>query len=113
MPTLKQDRTLMNRHFKDMLYLGVPFVLVLLMGAGGAWRFQSMTCFVATFVIGVPLAIVGLVRQIRRFRHFSCPTCGTMLGRNSGHDKEGTPITFVCTPCDIEWDTGFRVGSGD
>jgi len=110
MPTLKQDRTLRKRHFRDMLYLGVPFVLVLLVGAGGFWRFQSMFLFGASFIIGVPLAIVGLVRQERRWRRFPCPGCGTVLHRDPG-GKPGAPITFVCKPCDTEWDTGFQNNS--
>jgi hypothetical protein len=30
-----------------------------------------------------------------------------MLHREVG-GKPGDPITFVCKPCDTEWDTGFR-----
>jgi len=110
MPTLKQDRTLMKRHFRDMLYLGVPFVLVLLVGAGGFWWFQSMFCFIAAFVIGVPLAFVGIVRQTRRFLRFPCPTCGALLHRTASTER-GAPIRFTCATCDTEWDTGFCEGS--
>src|SRR4030095_16295523 len=110
MPTLKQDRTLMKRHFRDMLYLGVPFVLILLVAAGGTYWFHSMLFFASAFVFGLPLAIVGLVRQIRRNLHFPCPTCGTMLDR-SDDAKSGSPITFLCTACDTEWGPGFRTGS--
>ena len=102
----------MKRHFRDMLYLGVPFVLILLVAAGGTYWFHSMLFFAGGFVFGVPLAIVGLVRQTRRNLHFPCPTCGTMLHRDPDGNA-GDPITFVCKPCDTEWDTGFRVGSGD
>jgi len=114
MPTLKQDRTLMKRHFRDMLYLGVPFVLVILLTGLLCSRFMDhfLPLFIAGFVIAVPIAIVGIVRQERRHRHFACPTCGTMLHREPD-GKDGDPITFVCIPCDTEWDTGFTVGRGD
>jgi H+/gluconate symporter-like permease len=110
MATLKQDRTLMKRHFRDMLYLGVPFLLLLLGMVLGSYWFRSPVCFIVGFVIAVPLAIVGLVRQERRWRRFPSPGCGTMLHREVA-GKPGDPITFVCKPCDTEWDTGFRTGS--
>lgn len=100
----------MRRHFRDMLTLGLPFVLVVLLAGAGAYWLHGGTFIIAGIVIGAPIAIVGLVRQIRHFLHFPCPTCGTMLQR-SGSDKAGAPITFLCTPCDTEWDTGFTEGS--
>jgi hypothetical protein len=110
MPTLKQDRSLMKRHFRDMLLLGVPFGLIIIGMVCGLRWFDSMPVFIGGFVLGVPLAIVGLVRQERRFRRFRCPTCGTMLQR-SGPGERGAPIRFTCTACDTEWDTGFCEGS--
>jgi len=104
---------MMKRHFRDMLYLGVPFLLILLLTAVGMTRLESAAIFVAGFLIDVPLGIVGLVRQERRSRHFGCPSCGTMLHREPGAGNDGDPVTFVCTPCDTEWDTGFRVSRGD
>jgi hypothetical protein len=112
MPTLKQDRTVMKRHFRDMLYLGLPFLMILLLMVLGTKWLESVAVFIVGFITAVPLAVVGLVRQERRLRHFACPTCGTMLHRDPG-GEDGEPITFVCTPCDTEWDTGFRVGRGD
>ena len=107
MPTLKQDRSLMKRHFRDMLVLGVPFGLIILGMVCGARWFDSMPVFIGGFVVALPLAIIGLVRQERRWRRFPCPSCGKMLHRDV-RGKPGDPITFVCTPCDTEWDTGFR-----
>ena len=100
----------MKRHFRDMLVLGLPFVLIVGGMVVGARWFDSMAVFIGGFVVGVPLAIVGLVRQERRFRHFPCPTCKTMLHR-PGSTARGAPIRFLCTSCDTEWDTGFSEGS--
>jgi len=110
MPALKQDRSLMKRHFRDMLFLGLPFVLIVLVMVLGAWRFNSMPVFIGGFVVALPLAVVGLIRQERRWRRFPCPGCGVLLHRDPG-GKPGAPITFVCATCDTEWDTGFQNNS--
>ena len=110
MPALKQDRTLMKRHFRDMLVLGLPFVLIVGLMVFGARWFDSPAVFVGGFAIALPLAIAGLVRQQRRWRRFPCPGCRTMLERDPG-GKPGDPITFVCKACDTEWDTGFQNNS--
>ena len=102
----------MDRHNRDMLCLGLPFVAtILLMVVGSVW-FNSIVVFFSGFAIAAPLAIVGIVRQIRRYLRLPCPTCGTVLHR-SDKAEDGTPITFLCTACDTEWDTGYRTSSGD
>lgn len=105
----------MKRHFRDMLVLGVPFLLAVLAPLLLGYLFQdyALPIFIAAFMVGVPIAIVGMVRQERRTRHFACPTCGTMLHRTGKDDKDGDPVSFLCTACDTEWDTGFRVSRGD
>lgn len=115
MPTLKQDRTLMKRHLRDMLCLGVPFLLTILSTLLLCYLFRdiALPLFFAGWIVAVPIAVVGVVRQVRRFLRFPCPTCGTVLHRPGKAEDEGTPITFLCTACDTEWDTGFRVSRGD
>jgi predicted RNA-binding Zn-ribbon protein involved in translation (DUF1610 family) len=112
MPTLKDDRTLMDRHFRDLLYLGLPFVFTILLTGGISMWYQSPALIITGFVASATLAIVGISRQIRRFRHFPCPACGTVLHR-SDKGKDGSPVTFLCKGCDTEWDTGFRSSHGD
>jgi hypothetical protein len=110
MPLRKQDRSVMRRHFKDMLFLGVPFLALI-----GSLLFpdytveRSIPFFIGGCVGGMVLAGVGLYRQTRRMHRFICPTCGQVLRRSTG--KSGEPVAFVCKPCDTEWDTGFRESS--
>src|SRR5688500_4040949 len=112
MPTLKQDRTLRKRHFRDMLLLGIPFAVALLCAFAGVWWLESIPGFFCAFGVGAVLGIVGVVRQERRFRRFPCPTCGTVLDRSDA-GEDGRPIVFECKPCDTVWDTGFRTARGD
>lgn len=102
MPVLKPDRSVRRRHFRELLLLGVPFVgaLMLAFTANGFWVGSSLA---------VVLGLVGLYRQERRLRRSACPTCRAALRREQG--KPGDPITFVCSACDTEWDTGLREGS--
>lgn len=102
----------MRRHFKDMLLLGVPFLALV----GSAFlldytRERSIPIFLGICAAAMALAGVGLYRQTRRMRRFACPSCGQELRRSAG--KPGQPVTFVCGPCDTEWDTGFLEYSGD
>jgi predicted RNA-binding Zn-ribbon protein involved in translation (DUF1610 family) len=112
MPTVKQDRTLQARHNRDMLYLGLPFLLVVLATVLLSTWLWNPYIFVAGWCTAVPIAIVGIVRQMRRYLRFPCPTCGAVLQRSDKGEAE-TPITFLCKACDTEWDTGFINSRGD
>lgn len=108
MPVLKQDRTLRIRHFREVLLIGLPFAA--LVGDVLFVRIESTAVFVAALSAAALLGGVGLWRQARRFRRFDCPTCGAVLRRTRG--KPGGRISFVCVPCDTEWDTGFQESTG-
>lgn len=107
MPTLKKDPQVMRRHFKNLLVLGIPFVATL--GGGMLLMEKSPPIGVGFWLAGFAIAVVGLVRQERNFRRYACPTCGQALRRETG--KPGERISFVCLPCDTEWDTGFQESS--
>jgi hypothetical protein len=82
--------------------------------------FVSLACLVAGFVlrqVGLPLvsdvlyfifaasAVVLLVGWFAGGDTTTCPECGRPLKA----DSEGDPaenLTFICSECDIEWDTG-------
>jgi predicted RNA-binding Zn-ribbon protein involved in translation (DUF1610 family) len=107
MPITKQDRSLRRRHIIATTVFAVPFVSLLAFGwwdgtrRGGHW-------FLAVFVVGSLMAIVGLILQSRRFRKFRCPDCGRLVP--SRDNATGERITFHCSHCDVIWDTGFIEG---
>lgn len=98
MPVLKLDRSVRRRHFRDLLFLGIPFVGALVLGATTSWAWGA--------VAAVLLGLAGLYRQELRSRRFRCPTCGVIIRRAAC--EPGARLTFVCTGCDTEWDTGLR-----
>ena len=108
MPTLKQDRTHQRLHSRDMLLLGIPFGLFFLLSAGGmlcwSWNGPLTVCGMS---VAAAIGITAIVRNERRMRRFPCPACRTMLHRDIAREIRGSPITFLCKGCDIEWDTGY------
>jgi predicted RNA-binding Zn-ribbon protein involved in translation (DUF1610 family) len=58
-------------------------------------------------------ALVIMIIQAVRARSFHCPKCGQHIPvryRDSGPnwDKGRYRVQFVCSHCDIIWDTGLR-----
>ncbi len=95
----------MRFHFLNVAILGVPFLAAL---AGGMHfvMLDHAGIAVALWGLGLAIGIVGLVRQERNLRRLECPTCRQLLRRGTG--KPGERISFLCQPCDTEWDTGFQ-----
>jgi hypothetical protein len=57
--------------------------------------------------------ILFLVLFFRMRPKFKCPQCGRELGREAMLGKEeGEPIRFVCSACQIEWESGMNVPRG-
>jgi len=108
MPVLKQDRSTQAGHFRDLLFLGLPFLVGMLLTVVAGIRYQNVPFLIACIIVLMVLAGVGMVRQMRRSLRFHCPTCGGLIPRTTG--KLEGEITFLCGPCDTEWDTGFREG---
>src|SRR5262245_34053080 len=99
MPTIKKDHSVLRGHLLDMAILGLPFAF------GIGYGFYTRT-FPVPLVVGVLILwAIGFFRQQRRFKQFSCPTCGQLLTRQNKFD--GSALTFACTKCDTIWDTGF------
>ena len=105
MPTLKRTPSVMRFHFRNLLVLGLPFAAVLAAGMYFGMK-ERLGVAVASWVLGFAIAVVGLVRQERNLRQLECPTCRQVLRRKRG--KPGERISFLCLPCDTEWDTGFH-----
>ena len=108
MPQLKRAPSVMRFHFRNLLVLGLPFAAA---GAGFVYFLDKghPAVGVALGLIGFAIAGVGLFRQERNFRRMECPGCHRKLSRAPG--KPGERISFVCLPCDTEWDSGFQESS--
>ena len=104
MPTRKQDCTVVRRHLRNFLFLGAPFVGAFL-AAIYAHRHGRMDWLIAAFVVAFAIALVGLIRQERLFRHYRCPDCGDRLANPPR--KPGERIEYLCSRCDVIWETGF------
>jgi hypothetical protein len=104
MPTHKQDRLIWKLHLRNFLFLGAPFVGVLLL-AMYAHRHGRMDWLIAALVVAFAIALVGLIRQERLFRQYRCPDCGDRLGNPPR--KPGERIEYLCSRCDVIWETGF------
>ena len=109
MAVRKKDPSLEKRHLKNFLVFGVPFAAAFLV-AIHAHRHQRTDWFIAAVVVGFVIALVGLVRQERLFRRYHCPQCRARL--LEAPRKEGQPIEFFCSHCDIIWDSGFVESDG-
>jgi len=60
--------------------------------------------------------VISLVIFLRIRPKFKCPQCGKELRRDAMFGmKEGEPIRFVCSTCQIKWESGMSVtrGGGD
>lgn len=86
---------------RDLVRLGIPFLV--LIGLPVLLR-QEWTVWPA--MLGVPLALAGLWRQLRRGIRWTCEQCGSGMRRH-GDVREG-PVRFFCPPCDVIWDTGLE-----
>lgn len=67
MTTRKRDQTIGKRHFRNFIFLGVPFAAALLFAMNSGERTED---FVIALVIGMAIALTGLVRQERLFRRY-------------------------------------------
>lgn len=87
---------------------GIGFGLVALIYF--LWPNSPFWIFSVAIGTGFVLFLVLFFRLRPKFR---CPQCGqeldreTMLGK-----KEGEPIRFVCSTCQIEWESGMNVPGG-
>ena len=86
----------------DMLIIGLPFVFILLAGIA---EHVPDDWFLYWWATGAVIAVVGLVRQIRRFKFYNCPDCSKQLVNDKLVAQK--PITFTCEKCKTSWDSGF------
>lgn len=71
------------------------------------WHDAPIWAFSLAFGLGFVIFIASFVRLRPKF---TCPQCGKELGRDDMRGKEdGEPIRFVCTTCQIEWESGMNV----
>jgi hypothetical protein len=74
------------------------------------WPNPPIWAFSMAFGAGFILFLVLLFRMRPKFK---CPQCGRELGREDMLGKvEGEPIRFVCSDCQIEWESGMNVPGG-
>ncbi len=57
-------------------------------------------------------AVLMMIIQTLRARRFRCPNCAQIipvryLDRGQSYDKGRYRVQFVCSRCDIVWDTGL------
>lgn len=98
-----------KKYFIQNILLFIPLALLLWL----AWShfeeknvlFWVSTTFFVSCVIG------GLIWDRRRINRFYCPQCNRLVAQPSiSSRKEGDPINYTCTICNIEWETGLREG---
>jgi hypothetical protein len=104
MPTRKQDRMLGRRHLRNFLFLGAPFAGAFL-AAIYAHQQGRTDWLIAAGVVGLAIALFGLIRQESLFRRYSCPDCGDRLANPPRNP--GERIEYLCSRCDVIWETGF------
>jgi hypothetical protein len=74
------------------------------------WPDAPIWAFSLAFGVGFILFLVLFIRMRPKFK---CPQCGRELGRESMLGKEeGESIRFVCSTCQIEWESGMNVAGG-
>jgi hypothetical protein len=74
------------------------------------WPSAPIWAFSLAFGVGFVLALALFLRLRPKFK---CPQCGRELGRETMIGKqEGEPIRFVCSHCQIEWESGMNISSG-
>jgi hypothetical protein len=97
--------------FGGAVVVGMIAVIGSLVTLITVWKVDPCQAFMWSLLPGLP-ATFGWY-SISRPRFFKCPQCGTKLGSK---DQLGTsdeePIRFVCSRCQIEWETGLTVPGG-
>lgn len=99
MSTVKRTHTVARSHFIDLCLFGVSFCV------GIGYVLLTGRHFWLVLTIILPIWAIAFVRQQRRSRAFTCPTCQAALTRNNAHDDSA--LTFKCERRDTVWDTGF------
>src|SRR5262245_39598561 len=94
-----------TRRVLGIVALGlVPTLLWFLEVRVPAWA--SVAAFVAAGVVA------GLVAR-HELSLFRCPRCGASIRDHvPTNDEPETPIRYLCTACDVMWDSGLRTPSG-
>lgn len=110
MPLRKKDHSIGRAWWRNFVSFGVPFGVALLI-CFYAHRQERIDLFIGAFVVGLALALAGLVRQQRLLSRYCCPECGRVLADKSQPAKSGAAIEFHCATCDITWETGFFYSS--
>lgn len=103
-PIRRVDRKFGARYTLRHTILIVPAAAVFWIG----WTSEGLTRWIAIAVFVGWLAGL-MVADFFFFRRFSCPECGTAIGRPTLEDRSpGDPILYYCPTCRIEWDTRLR-----
>jgi hypothetical protein len=80
---------------------------VMIWWAETGWDGWTIAAAVATAVYGLVLVAWWAIQMM----NFRCPDCGRVIGDGEVHEP-GTPVNFICTHCDVEWETGITQGPG-
>jgi hypothetical protein len=98
MPVRKYDKSLKRRHLVSTTLFAIPFLICF------AYAWTTSHFWPGAIGCGVT-ALVGLIVQELRFRRYHCPDCGALLPYRPA--APGARIEYVCSRCDVTWDSGF------
>jgi DNA-directed RNA polymerase subunit RPC12/RpoP len=109
MPLPKPDASFGRRYLVNYVAFGGPFVVTCLVGLV-AFQRRWIEWSIGIWVVGLVIALVGVVRQQSIMTRYLCPQCRAVLPRVPMSEEGDKGIRFHCPDCDIIWETGFREG---
>ena len=84
-----------------------------ILSAEGGQAKDGPALAICTMVLVVFAAAVNVFVAYGKLRWwYRCPQCRARIPRPP-ETKVGDPIKYVCTACDVEWDTGWKVAKRD
>ena len=85
--------------------------------AAAVWAMFRWAPFEELWWAPVPAGLIAFIGSLLLYawlHPFRCPRCGRKLGRRHMLGAEpGEMVRFVCPSCQIEWDTGRSIPTGD
>ena len=106
MPVRRQCRSFGTRYLvrNTLVILGAGVLALILWFVLPTFHFAWAA---ATIFFGTILFIIAIEQH--GFSSFHCPDCNEKLPKRDIWDGDEEITCFVCTACDIEWDTGLRI----